>query len=621
MKRNKLLLIGLLFLIIPSVLAIEVSPSSWSTIVTAGGTQNSKVFTFSNSLNTTKSISFTVTGDNPSLLSLSNSSLVIPANSSLTMTATTNVGSLVNQGIYVDYISYDGSSIAVVITVQPNQEQTGGCQLIPSVTNYITRIQSGANPFTKKFSVTVSPACPGYLNIQMPITVGTTFGSDNIEHPLAIGGEISLGQKSPGQTADFDVMFDISSLSSGVYNPYIIVNSLNSSGSRIQTKIEFQITVVSGINPYSNYTSLPTYTVPSSVQSGEIFEISARNVDANLEPSIIPIFGVTGISTTFSNDGTWVWKGYTNRTGNITIQIVTLMKGSQIGTVQSFPISITGAGSLPSSSYMILDFNPSPENAMDNQTVNILCRDSSSRNIIPCTLYLNGALLNASSIVVRSGQSYVVSATNDNYNTNDTLLTVNSPFVKINLPDKIYDNTEFQATTDPQNATLLVDDQIVNKNSVIISTPGVHNIKAVNEGYSTYSSNLTVEESLKVTASTDAQLFDNNKNGIKELSNNKEYTITFNKNDTTYVTYIKKGENQGKQIANSNGLNTLTFKTQGAGTYYVQSANKTFFTYEIVSSSFLKIFWYVIGGIVVLLLLVVILRRRGSGSGGLDMNP
>jgi len=568
---RKIFLLPLVLFLLPQLsLAVTVSPSYWYETWQIGQSNPQKEFTFYNPTNSSISVSLSA---NKNWIQLSSNSLTLQPNSTASLTVTLTPSGL-SADFYSGTISYSADTsgeIGIFLTIQPN---ASNCRLIPLITDYITKIQADSPPFTKTFSVMVSRDCSGVINIQRPITLGTVQTTEG-EKPISITGSLSLGPKAPGETATFDVEFNVKGMQPQTGNYKILVIGIDEQGNKIQTDINFQITILSSgeVPPEINITTLPSWEIPSSVQSGQTFNIVVRNVNPNLQPYVFPNEELFGEGVEISGN-TYTFKFRTNITGKLTIKYTTLYKGAQIGKVYEKVISVTGIGTPQASEEMKFDFFPKPEEWKDGMNVSVLCRDKGNNNIVPCTIYLNGQELKGNVFPVEAGKTYYLSAVNPNYLTLDFNYTVPLPKILLYISpenpevgDTITVTCKDEFTAETIDCSLNLDGNPIDSTFKALRE-GNHTLRASFDGYQTAEKTFEVGSAPLITYAPE------------KLNLNQNATIRISKPTSYTVTYKESPESPSEVIA-SGTSDKIIFLPQKPGTYYVYLKDTRVKTYEV----------------------------------------
>lgn len=575
---------------------VNSNPSSWSD--TYLGQVLSKTFTLSNDANSSVTVSLTKTGDKPEWINLSLTSFIIPNQSSATFSATVAPSSA-SPGVYIQYINFLSKTIPVIITVQSTQ--SNDCSLTPLITDFMTTVKAGTSPFTKPFSVTVSSQCTP-LDFLLPMTIGTVM-TETGEKPIKVSGALSLGRKNPGETANFDVEFDVQQMETGQYSPSLLITARNSTGGKFQTTINFRITVTAGVSPITGNISIPEYIVPSNIKAGEIFQIVAQNINPNLQPEVLPNKDIIAEPVSYESNN-WVWKGKTNVTGNIKIQIVTKYKGTQIGGILEKTIGVVGGALIPSSSNITLVLFPSISELADNSNLTAQCKDESSKNIIPCEFYVNGLKLESNYFTVTAGKSYILSAANPSYNTYEINFTIKEKMITLNIPDEVMTGNIVDLISEPKDAIFTLDGLLI-KSPYTFSQEGNFTLAAIKEGYMTATKTIIVKTPLQMTYSPESQ----------DFKLGKEQVIEFNKVASWQIVF--KG-NKGNETTIASGTSSeATFLPKKRGIYSVFADGSSFVSYDRSGGFSIPvwIFW-VIGIILAILAVLFVASKLGGGGGG-----
>jgi len=610
---NGLIIAFLIFLTTPAN-AITVD-KNYEYVTWRPGEENPKLkFVFSNPSNESVNILFS---PDDRWIKITTNRITIENNSNYTIEVTLDPSNL-SPGLYHGSFKWFAYSVkeglpdlenfgTIYIDLEIGKPNTT-CKLIPMVTDYITKIHKSAPSFTKTFSVMVSKDCPGPVNIQRPITVGTVQTAEG-EKPISITGQLSLGWKEPGESATFDVEFNVKGMQPQTVNPKIIIYGIDQNGNRIETWINFEITIIGGeeIPPEINITTLPDWEFPNTVTVNEQFIIRARNVNPNLQPFIFPNEKLIGKGVDISGN-TYEFRFVANETGKIKIKYTVMYKGAQIGPVLEKTITVTGAGFQQASTEMKLDFFPSINEWEPGMKVSVLCRDAGNNNIIPCTIYINGEKINENKFTVPGpGEKIFISAVNPSYKTKDFNYTVPRPKLKIvihpNNPeagDSVSIFCKDEKTNEDLECDIFVNGEKV-KDKYIFITPGKYTITAEKEGYE--KANLTLNVSVPP-----ALVF-----APEKLDKNQNITIKFNKEVKYEI--VRETEEDIETIASGKG-DKVSFVPKEDGVYKVIANGKLLKVYEIKGFSLPEINPYdllLLIGIIALIFAIFKRSRRGFG--------
>lgn len=617
MRKGIQIILAIISLIaINSVTAlITVSPSSWSGDYSIGETNTlQQNFEFSNSKNNSVLVALDIIGDRPSYFSLSSSSVDIPALSSESVTVLTNVPNNAIEEIVLNNLQWsagvENGEIPLVLKLIDNSNIQQECRINPSITHFIQRITRGTNPFTRTFTVSVSNNCEAPVILNEVIISGTVQTSDG-EKPIRLAGALSLGEKNPGEQSQFGVEFDVEGIEIGSYNPTATIVG-NYQGNQISTKIQYTIEVLEGVTPITDITTLPEYIIPDSVTAGQTFEIIGRNVNINLQPSILPNEKLIGESVSNDASGNWIWKGKTNDTsGSITIKIATLFKGNQIDRIISKEVDIIGSSSIPGSDVMKFEFFPQLSSLVDGNNVTVTARDTGNNNLIQgWSLFVNG-LASETTFPVEANKNLTLTATHPNYNTLDYIIFINPGFIPISiLPSKtVNTNTLINFNSTEDGIKYFVNGLELDGSSYLADKKGVFTLKAIKDGFLDTSINFTVQKIITLTNfPPQNEKLKKGDSVILELSEPTEWIVFFQE---TY----KEGETipPAEQIA-TGSQQVVEFVLNDAGKYHVESDGKILWSYTIenfdfgklIKDSYKKLWFWVVAIVIIVVVFFVV---------------
>ncbi len=174
------------------------------------------------------------------------------------------------------------------ITKEQQQSNSGQCGLLPSVSQYNTRLSQGTNT---SFVVHIKNTC------SQPITsISTTIQSAKPTFAYVTGN--IPGQLDPGQTLDITVNVDGSQESEGQHNFYLTVSGFLGNN-RTSTNVNFNVYVLSGgsllgVGPIGN----PSVTIPSEGYVNQTFQVAVTGVSpsdlvfVNIQPTTFELKSV-----------------------------------------------------------------------------------------------------------------------------------------------------------------------------------------------------------------------------------------------------------------------------------------------------------------------------------------
>lgn len=602
------LLIGLLILL-PNVLAaITVSPISWTVAYNKGDIMPSKVFTFSNTGTDNISISLSTQ------LGYANytvSSFTVPALNSRDITVYLNLPTNIQANTYIEYVKYTYSSttesIPVIITVESDDAD---CKLIPLITNFITTIQSNTDVYSKRFSVAVSNKCEEHVDIKTPMIIGITETSSGSK-PIGLTGALSLGQKEPGQEAVFDVQFDVKGLQAGIYSPSIIIPGTYQ-GEKIQTTIDFVITVTGSLSPITSQINPPIYEIPSQVKRGDSFEIKAISLNSNLQPQLFYNPKLVGTKVDRKEES-WTWTGYINETGTVEVSITSMYAGGQIGGVTTRKIIVVeNYGDVALAGNITFDLYPKEELLKDGDNVSVLVR--SGGNIInDAILYINGIRNDEKQFIIIGGNTYQLSATHPNFATIDKVIQL--PKRELNVILNPYDPEEGEI------GTLMVTDlifggevpalirydniEVIQGQNFSFGPVGNHILDASANGFAPYTRQITVTE--PTTLKSAPEKLKKDKVNSLNLSKTAFWKVTWNNQD--------KNKPEIKMIASGTG-SEIKFTPEKNGLYQILVRNNLMREYKLSGFSWSWSWLWIPIGIIMVIIVILIIGALSSGGGG-----
>lgn len=607
MKKILIALLTML-LVFPAVYAaITVEPTSWSISYNIGDTRPSKAFTIRNTDNVTRTVAISATGDVKNWINFSSTSLSIDNGTSKDVTAYANIPDTTNAGVYVAYLEASGTSVPIIITVTSS---TLTCRLVPMITNYITTIKTDTSAFTKQFSVSVSKYCDEPVDIKTPLVIGVTETSDGAK-PIALSGALSLGPKDPGEEAVFEINFNVKGLQPGTYSPTVIVPGYYK-GDKIQTTIAFSITVTGSLAPVSTDIKPPTYEIPSQVKKGEVFEIKAINLNANLQPQLFFNQDLVGTFVERKEES-WSWKGYINKTGTFSVSITSMYSGGQIGGVTTKDIVVVeDYGSSIGGGNMTFDFYPKEKDMKDGDNVSILVRNSGGNIIDGVIIYINGVRTDSKQFLFEGGKTYQITATQPNYPTLDRVLETSKKELSVSVSpfDPEEGETLLISVSDSSgggyvgNLTMRYDNMAVMAN-VMAGNAGQHILEVSAPGYSTKTVQVNVSLPTIVLSAPET------------IKRGKAVNISISKGTSWSVRWDNQNEKKPQSNIVASGITpNIGFTPKDNGVYQVYvRGNKMVKSYEV--KGFVWSWWYlIIPAAIVLIILIVKITMSGFGRRG-----
>jgi hypothetical protein len=544
--------------------------------------------------------------------SVKNSTLLLK----LTMS---NISTSVTEGIYTAQFMYGSAHKDILIQIRRTTAQ--GCRIDPIVTNYITTVKTGTNPFVKTFSVVISSECTGPVDIKTPQLIGVTETSEGAK-PIKLSGALSLGLKDPGREAAFDIEFDVTGMQSGLYQPKIIIPGYYN-GVKLQGIIDFSVYVSTSLTPTTDELKPPTYSIPETIRVKDPFEIKITNLDPRLSPQIFFNEYLVGLSVDDrgTHDDEWIWKGYINKTGTFPISVTSTYRGGNIGPVYTRNVKVVenvnvGSGNLSidmctTQSGCGLDGSK----LQDGDIVNVMIRDSGTKNLVPgATLYVNGLKNDAQTFTIVAGNKYVLSASHSIYPTKDITIQVTQkiPLITIdcpNNPPELGDTCSIRLK-DPKNAALLsnvtatLDEVKLATSTLTLSSIGPHTLAASAPGFQAATFNFNVTDVAILLAPPD------------KITRNKQFNVSLSKPANWYVQYSKVvSENQQQQIetVSEGSSNMVIFTPNKNGDYNIFANGKYLRKYSVTGFQISGKTMLIAGGIFVFIIILIMIFKSGGG--------
>jgi len=590
---KKFLLIAMLMAIMPCVLALSVTPLSWTASANSGQTIT-KTFIFSTGVNETANLRFSTSGEIANWMTLSISSVNLSSDSSANLLVVMQIPESAQTKTYTGTVLYDSVGIEISIDViNIQQQQACNIDVFPTVLSNV-KVTQGATK-TKQILLTV-PSC---------FKDRVDFRSVNLESdepPIQLG-ELSLGSVTPGQSIQIPLVFDATNSPTGTY--YETMNFLiyNSSGNKIQVpSVSISLTVTAGISPITNQTflKLPVCSLDANMQLNQTYTLICTDIDPNLrvEPQYNEF--LYGISVDEAG-GKFTYNLKPTKIGNTNFTALYTYKGSPIGSPFIKEIRITSAGLPQAGTNLKFDINPQGWMTTGGD-IHVLVLDEKTNSVVPnAVLYLNGQQVN-NSFTLNPNTYYELRASASGYLDAFLNFTISPQEVRIILDPLKGDylvGESINITTDPEGASLLLD-------GAVISSPlkkdvaGTYSLEAVKEGFISTKKNITFVKPIGFGYVPP----------IEFVKLNKEITLELNQNASWEVTYQKDAQSTEEKIA-SGFSNTITFTPNKKGIWNVKSGEvSAVFDLTKIGFTWKGWYWYIIG--VIVLIFIIRLIPKGS---------
>jgi hypothetical protein len=499
-------------------------------------------------------------------------------------------------GDYTNSVTMSGTTTNILIHVTGLNE----CQLNPSLSSFTQVIQQGSEIVIPK--ITFSPTnCQGtmvYDSSHMYIEGGIVIGG--LQKPVSVGSIVSDGINLNVNTA---------SLSSQTYNTKLKINAY---GKNFEIPITIIVTGSSGVSGNLTESSVPTCSLTSTTLSinGTYSMICSAVTDIVIRPRVDPNYIIgTGRETSSTQ---YKWNFRATSFGKTTVYADFFYDDSPIGKSYSQEVNINvlgfggGAGSNLNVSFFQNGIKKSINDVSSGETIFSIVDNYG--NLVPnYQIILNGVIQTNTTINLESNRIYDLRITSPGYS--DLVypnFKTNINTIKINiLPIKnIYDVGDTINISTDINASVLVNDVVIEGNSYVIGFGGNLTIKAVKEGYTDTEINISVNSPISTLAVT------------PEYANwgvGDKVSIRLDKSTNWNV--FKDGV-----LIASNESDLVNFKIDTVGTYQIKSGE-----YLIVNKSITKKNWFgffknkwfwIVAGIVLLIIVLIAYKNKSSSDSG-----
>jgi hypothetical protein len=569
------------------------NPTSITQSVLQGETANSQTITCTHSGN--DSVIVSKTGDFFSTVPAVNF-VMNPSESILISFQTKPVG------YYTGSITFSDGTTSIPITLNVSNPPQTQYDVIVFPTSKIVSIQQGQ---TKNINiqVIVPSTYPRKITIQ-----SVNFNPDI---DVAVFEDLNLGELNPGQTLNIPVKINAVNAQVGIYNTQIIVLATDSNGQVPLSASNLQINVQTGINPTSNdtFNSKPSCSLSVADMSlNGTYVFTCTGVISNI--LVNPIYSeyIEGIrSETSSGVYTYTFKPI--KIGNTQFKAMFTYQGSPIFSAFTKDIRISYTGATNTGSRLKFLFDPEIKNAKNEELVIIQLVDNLTGSLVDNPeVYIDGLLLtnqsgNSYFYAFKTDRTYSIRGRSPAYN--DITETINLTQIPINVyitPVSGDAETIFNISTSP-NATLKIDNVVVSNPYQGSIQAGVHEIKAIKDGYTDNVQNITIDQSIIVSS------FAEFKKGVLQ-------TLFLNKNATWELQYQEDVTKVPSTLL-SGTSDKIEFTPKDKGSYYLMTDGKQRWSQSINGwdGKIWKFMWYwYLSIIVVIVLLFLIFKNKHSSD-------
>jgi len=529
--------------------------------------------TFQNTDNVSKPVTFARSGADANYFNLAPTSIVVPANGNNQLLLLYSIPSTATVGIHQGYITGDflpSGVIPIIMNVMENTTTTTTntgitpCKIIARPSGLYKSIYKDAIPSPEEIEVRLTSGCIGGVDLSVELT-GDIIDTIQGRQPARIKRE-TLGYIEYGTSGNFIIEFDISEVESRTYNIRAKVSGMYGD-EVLSTEIPVVVTALAPGSPfYANTSSSvePDYVVPAQVEEDTKFQIEIRNINPNLYTEIEIPDSVVPVGSD-STSGKLIYSLKSVGREAIIIQIKMKDKNThlQMFPTKRFKISVVESGAIQRGSYLKFIFFPSLNDLIDGSSLNIQTRDNLTNNIIESVIYVNGKVIADNTITVSSGETYVLSAVSENYNTVDKTFSIQQKALKITVVPsnpEVYDQITIvvkdNVTGTDVESTIILDGMTLQTKNTQIRSAGNHTVYAEADGY--------IADTTQFVASSGAML----SYAPTTIELNQTATFTFNKDSDYSVVYKELPNSTGHQLRQGTGKQ-VSFRPTKVGYYSI----------------------------------------------------
>jgi len=426
--------------------------------------------------------------------------------------------------------------------------------------------------------------------------------------PIAIP-DVSLGTIDPGEDLSFTVKIDSKGLKEGTYTPSLyIVGYYNNT--RIQTEIDFQITVISTLAPQE--TVNVGINAPETVDENEEFTIVVTGVPSDASLFIPPTPNVEG-SWNYS-DSTWTWKGKITKGGTYTIQIW-LMKqvGGSFLPVDSLYATITVR--VPEKEKEQSKIVIYPEKPLDGDTVSVKCVDADGDKIQNAEITVNGEPYEEP-FMVEGDKTYKIECDAVNYKSSSMDLVIGNRILQLTLvPEKPKINDFiYLIARDVDTSEIIVDTQNrIYKNNAkvllngepftnVITEAGSFTIEVTADKYETATLNFDILPPLEMISPEPPESVSTGQNVSIEYNIPVEYKVIYKETPESEEVIYLQGEGS-----------SIKFTPEYGGTYDIYVNDEKVKSVNVIGSILdLNIDWNFVLIVLIMVVVAIYLFKRGK---------
>lgn len=497
-------------------------------------------------------------------------------------------------------------SIPVHLAITSDQSDPNACKLNPSLVSYTQTVQQGTVFELPKITFTPKN-CDGEFSIMSPyISGGVTTSSG--QKPVYIKSSSSK---------DIILGVDTTGLSSA---PFKSTLTLYAFGQSFDVS-EISIIVTGGTTPNVNFNvdSLPSCSLSSTTFTlNGTYSLTCTNIIPGV--TISPIIDAEyikglGPGDTMS-DTNFVWKFTPKKYGNTIIKAEYKYLSLPVGDPFSQEIKISSTGTAVPGTNLQIVFTPSLESLQDGEIVIIQLVDNKTGSLVSePRVWVNAKELNGTGETFETSfvaeTDYEIRGASPGYdNILETVKISPKPISIILNPASGDTNTIFSINTSIENATLFINDAVVENPYSGTLSGGINVIKAVKKGYTQASINLTISNIIRILSGGE-----DFKKGVLQtfiLNQNASYKVYYqNSMDATKIDLLTFGDG-----------NKIEFTPDDKGFYRIEANGMQLGPfYEIKGFSFKNKWWFMpawgwilLMFIIIILAIIIIAIRRANSS-------
>ena len=504
--------------------------------------------------------------------------------------------------------SDSSSSIPIHLSIQNTQVEPVDTDIIVFPTSKIVNVQQG-----KEKTQNVLISVPS--NYPRTITISSVTLEPEVE--TISFGDLNLGQIVPGSSIQIPIIFSAIDAQTGSYSTYLDILATDLTGRVNLPKVSLTIQVTAGVTPVTEetFSTPPTCSLSSSTFTlNTTYSFTCSNTVSNLD-IVIPSNDYYIGKKVETSQNIYRYDFTAVKYGNTYFKAEYRYKGASIFTPFSQEIKISSTGtSVPGTNLKII-FTPALSELQDGQEVLIQLADNKTGSLVTePRVWVNAKELNGTGETFKTTfvaeTDYEVRGKSPGYD--DLIQTFKispKPITIVISPTSGDTSTIFSINTSVENATLFVNDAVIENPYSGTLKGGLNVIKAVKKGYTTTTTNLSVTNLIRILSGGE-----NFKKGALQtfiLNQNTSYKVYYqNSMDATSVDLLTFGD--GTKIE---------FTPDKKGFYKIE-ANGTIVgrMYEIKGFSFKDKWWFMpawvwillIAGIIILTIIIMAVRRSNT---------